>query len=172
MSPPASEPPSDAFLFSALSWYSSRGMTSLDPMADIFDVVADTTRRDILGVLLDRHQAATEGIGEISVSDIVATLGLSQPTVSKHLKVLREAGLVGVREEGQHRYYHLVQQPLEVIEDWLIPFLSVDIAADAAALVKAGLGAEQRAFAESIGKTFADTAYKVTSVVKSVGPKK
>src|SRR6478735_381074 len=103
-------------------------------MADIFDVVADTTRRDILGVLLDRETSAPDSGGEISVSEIVSTLGLSQPTVSKHLKVLREAGLVGVREEGQHRYYHLDRGPLEALEDWLIPFVSSDAAADAATL--------------------------------------
>ncbi|MDF2573604.1 MAG: transcriptional regulator [Agromyces sp.] len=141
-------------------------------MADIFDVVADTTRRDILAVLLDRETAAPQSGGEISVSEIVSTLGLSQPTVSKHLKVLREAGLVGVREEGQHRYYHLDRGPLEVLEDWLIPFVSSDAAADAATLAgaeveAASLKEEQRAFASAIGKAFAETAHQVTTVVGS-----
>ncbi|MEV1132004.1 metalloregulator ArsR/SmtB family transcription factor [Agromyces sp. NPDC049794] len=141
-------------------------------MADIFDVVADTTRRDILAVLLDRETAAPQSGGEISVSEIVSTLGLSQPTVSKHLKVLREAGLVGVREEGQHRYYHLDRGPLEVLEDWLIPFVSSDAAADAATLAGAeaeatSLNEEQRAFASAIGKAFAETAHQVTTVVAS-----
>lgn len=141
-------------------------------MADIFDVVADTTRRDILAVLLDRETAAPRSGGEISVSEIVSTLGLSQPTVSKHLKVLREAGLVGVREEGQHRYYHLDRGPLEVLEDWLIPFVSSEAAADAATLAgaeaeAASLNEEQRAFASAIGKAFAETAHQVTAVVGS-----
>ena len=141
-------------------------------MADIFDVVADTTRRDILAVLLDRETAAPQSGGEISVSEIVSTLGLSQPTVSKHLKVLREAGLVGVREEGQHRYYHLDRGPLEVLEDWLIPFVSSDAAADAATLAgaeveAASLKEEQRAFASAIGKAFAETAHQMTTVVGS-----
>ena len=141
-------------------------------MADIFDVVADTTRRDILAVLLDRETAAPQSGGEISVSEIVSTLGLSQPTVSKHLKVLREAGLVGVREEGQHWYYHLDRGPLEVLEDWLIPFVSSDAAADAATLAgaeveAASLKEEQRAFASAIGKAFAETAHQVTTVVGS-----
>ena len=141
-------------------------------MADIFDVVADTTRRDILAVLLDRETAAPQSGGEISVSEIVSTLGLSQPTVSKHLKVLREAGLVGVREEGQHRYYHLDRGPLEVLEDWLIPFVSSDAAADAVTLAGAeaeavSLNQEQRAFASAIGKAFAETAHQVTTVVGS-----
>lgn len=140
-------------------------------MADIFDVVADTTRRDILAVLLDRETSSPDSKGEISVSEIVATLGLSQPTVSKHLKVLREAGLVGVREEGQHRYYRLDRGPLEVLEDWLIPFVSTDAAADAVTLagVEAGdavpLNDDQRAFASAIGKAFAETAHKATAVV-------
>lgn len=141
-------------------------------MADIFDVVADSTRRDILAVLLDRESTRPESNGEISVSEIVSTLGLSQPTVSKHLKVLREAGLVGVREEGQHRYYHLDRGPLEVLEDWLIPFVSSDAAADAATLAGAevhgtGLNDDQLAFASAIGKAFAETAHQVSAVVAS-----
>lgn len=144
-------------------------------MADIFDVVADTTRRDILAVLLDRESTSPGSGGEISVSEIVSTLGLSQPTVSKHLKVLREAGLVGVREEGQHRYYHLDRGPLETLEDWLIPFVSSDAAADAATLAgveaadDTALNDDQLAFASAIGKAFAETAHQVTAVV---APKK
>lgn len=95
--------------------------TNLEGMPDIFGVISDATRRDILQVLLERHQQDAE----ISVSEIVARLELSQPTVSKHLKVLREAELVTVREEGQHRYYTLEPEPLEMIEDFVIPFLSV-----------------------------------------------
>ncbi|KQM82289.1 helix-turn-helix transcriptional regulator [Agromyces sp. Leaf222] len=140
-------------------------------MADIFDVVADATRRDILAVLLERETTAPESNGEISVSEIVASLGLSQPTVSKHLKVLREAGLVSVREEGQHRYYRLDRGPLETLEDWLIPFVSSDAAADAATLAGAeafdseDLRAEQLAFASRLGKAFAETAHQVSAVV-------
>lgn len=90
-------------------------------MPDIFGVIADATRRDILQVLLERVQRDAE----ISVSEIVGQLEISQPTVSKHLKVLREAELVSVREEGQHRFYSLNPEPLEMIEDFVIPFLSV-----------------------------------------------
>jgi DNA-binding transcriptional ArsR family regulator len=143
-------------------------------MADIFDVVADATRRDILGTLLAHHGDGGSHPSEISVSAIVAELGLSQPTVSKHLKVLREAGLVGVREEGQHRYYHLVYAPLEEIEDWLIPFLSVDfdaaIAEEAAELAE-GLKREQKAFAAAIGKAVADASHQVSSAVKDARTK-
>lgn len=92
-------------------------------MPDIFGVIADATRRDILQILLERHIENSE----ISVSEIVAQLGISQPTVSKHLKVLRDAELVTVREEGQHRFYSLDPEPLEMVEDYVIPFLSAGI---------------------------------------------
>ncbi|MEA9984741.1 MULTISPECIES: ArsR/SmtB family transcription factor [Subtercola] len=112
-------------------------------MADIFSVIADPTRRHVLSLLLERYVGAdtsvaadipavagTEGderpLGEISVSELVTLTELSQPTVSKHLKVLRDAGLVSVREVGQHRYYALDASPLEELEDWVIPFLSAD----------------------------------------------
>lgn len=89
-------------------------------MADIFDVIADGTRREILQLLLAR---SADGHRGTSVSQIVHELGVSQPTVSKHLKVLREASLVSVREEGQHRYYSLSPAPLDEVDDWLVPFL-------------------------------------------------
>ena len=89
-------------------------------MPDIFGVIADATRRDILQALLDRHVHGAE----MSVSEIVTDIGISQPTVSKHLKVLREAELVVVREKGQHRYYSLNPEPLEMVEDFVIPYLS------------------------------------------------
>jgi DNA-binding transcriptional ArsR family regulator len=85
-------------------------------MADIFDVLADGTRRELL-IRLQRRAR------EVSVSDLVTELGISQPTVSKHLKVLRDHGLVSVREEGQHRYYRLDTGPFAELEDWLAPFL-------------------------------------------------
>ncbi|WP_435527455.1 ArsR/SmtB family transcription factor [Microbacterium aurantiacum] len=96
-------------------------------MADIFDVIADGTRRDILQILLDRSTAGEHGT---SVSQIVHELGASQPTVSKHLKVLREAHLVSVREEGQHRFYSLSAGPLDEVDQWLVPFLDDVAAAD------------------------------------------
>ena len=141
-------------------------------MADIFGVVADSTRRDILRILLERYNQSNAAKGELSVSDIVNSLGLSQPTVSKHLKVLREAGLVGVREEGQHRYYHLDYAPLEEIEDWLIPFLSIDVGTLTAAEDTEVLKDEQRAFAAAIGKAFADTSFQMSNVVKDSSVKK
>lgn len=137
-------------------------------MADIFDVIADPTRREILRVLLDRNAEVTHSVGEISVSEIVATLELSQPTVSKHLKVLREAGLVSVREEGQHRYYRLDAEPLEAVEDWVIPFTASD--EDVAISVR--LAEETREFASTVGKVLADTRHRVSSATERVTPKK
>lgn len=132
-------------------------------MADIFAVIADGTRREILSVLL---QQRVEGAGAegMSVSRIVARLELNQPTVSKHLKVLREAGLVTVRESGQHRFYALQYTPLEELEDWLLPFL-------AAADVESGpalLGPPTAARAESLGRALADRTHQVSSVVQDI----
>jgi DNA-binding transcriptional ArsR family regulator len=90
-------------------------------MADIFDVISDSTRRDILALLLKRAATASP---ELSVSDLVAQTKLSQPTVSKQLKVLRDAGLVSVREDGQHRYYRLDTTPLADLGNWLQGFVS------------------------------------------------
>lgn len=90
-------------------------------MADIFSVVADATRRELLGALLAAYGSDVTG-GELSVGQLVQKLGVSQPTVSKHLRVLRETGLVTSREEGQHRYYRLDPEPLLRIEEWVVPF--------------------------------------------------
>jgi ArsR family transcriptional regulator len=143
-------------------------------MADIFDVIADATRRDILQILLDRYESdSTISHGGTSVSEIVTALGLSQPTVSKHLKVLREAGLVAVREEGQHRYYRLEYSPLETVEDWLIPFLSVDFdIAEAVGLGEhAALTDQATQMADAIGHAVADTTHRVSSAVQAVSKK-
>ncbi len=139
-------------------------------MADIFTVIADSTRREILQLLLDRHVAGEGGDTGTSVSGLVSQLELSQPTVSKHLKVLREANLVSVREEGQHRFYSLDYGPLEQVEDWLIPFLSADFEALAAAEAEeeaaadqVHLGHEAQAKAEALGRVIAETTHQVKS---------
>lgn len=94
-------------------------------MADIFAVVADPTRRELLGILL-RRRSEPIASGDASVSELVAELALSQPTVSKHLKVLREAGLVTVREKGQHRYYRIEPDGLAGVGAWVAPFLPAE----------------------------------------------
>ena len=140
-------------------------------MADIFDVIADRTRRDLLQVLLERYVSAESANGEISVGEMVERLGLSQPTVSKHLKVLRDHGLVTVREDGQHRFYRLDAAPLEEVEDWLIPFLSADFE-DGADLDPAG----QAVFAawsgaeagESLGRRLAEGRSALESLPKRI----
>jgi DNA-binding transcriptional ArsR family regulator len=81
--------------------------------AATFAVVAEPTRRRILDLLRERAR---------SVGELVDQLGLSQPGVSKHLRVLREAGLVAVRRDAQRRWYELRPEPLEEIDDWLEPY--------------------------------------------------
>ena len=96
-------------------------------MADLFDVIADPTRRELLRALLERSEA--EGSGEVSVGELVGQLSLSQPTVSKHLKTLRDFSLVTVREQGQHRYYKLDAGKLEPVAEWLGAFMKPAVAA-------------------------------------------
>jgi DNA-binding transcriptional ArsR family regulator len=128
-------------------------------MADIFDVIADGTRRDILQLLLDR---ATRGDDGTSVSQIVRSLGVSQPTVSKHLKVLRDAELVSVREEGQHRYYSLATAPLDQVDDWLVPFFSVD------PLSAVTLPEPAAHAADVVGRAAASAKHAVTSALRKL----
>jgi DNA-binding transcriptional ArsR family regulator len=77
---------------------------------DAFNAVAEPRRRQILDVLVG---------GERAVNDLVAILGLAQPLVSKHLRVLREVGLVEVRDEGRQRMYRLNGRPLKPIHEWV-----------------------------------------------------
>ncbi|MCW2638631.1 MAG: regulatory protein ArsR [Dactylosporangium sp.] len=77
---------------------------------DAFNAVAEPRRRQILDLLSG---------GELPVNDLVALLGLAQPLVSKHLRVLREVGLVDVRDEGRQRMYRLNPAPLKPIHDWV-----------------------------------------------------
>jgi DNA-binding transcriptional ArsR family regulator len=77
---------------------------------DAFNAVAEPRRRQILDVLAG---------GERPVNDLVRALGLSQPQVSKHLRVLREVGAVAVRDEGRQRLYRLNGHALKPIHDWV-----------------------------------------------------
>jgi DNA-binding transcriptional ArsR family regulator len=80
---------------------------------DAFNAVAEPRRRQILDLLAQ---------GERPVNDLVELLGLAQPQVSKHLKVLREVDLVHVRDEGRQRMYRLNAEPLKSIHDWLTKY--------------------------------------------------
>jgi DNA-binding transcriptional ArsR family regulator len=77
---------------------------------DAFNAVAEPRRRQILDALTG---------GERPVNDLVHALGLAQPQVSKHLRVLREVGVVDVRSEGRQRLYRLNGQALKPIHDWV-----------------------------------------------------
>jgi len=134
-------------------------------MADIFDVIADGTRRDILQLLLDRSSAGERGT---SVTYIVHQLGVSQPTVSKHLKVLREARLVSVREEGQHRYYSLSSAPLDEVDDWLIPFLDEGMDADGELAGESTLTDSAALAADTLGRAAASAKHALESALKKL----
>jgi DNA-binding transcriptional ArsR family regulator len=78
-----------------------------------FEVLAEPTRRRILDLLLDRPRL---------VGELTEQLGLSQPGTSKHLRVLRDAGLVRVRPDAQRRWYELDPAPLAELDAWLTPY--------------------------------------------------
>ena len=82
-------------------------------MDALFEVLAEPNRRRILDLLRE---------GERPAGEIVNALSISQPGVSKHLRVLREAGLVGARREGQKRLYRLQADGLADLEQWLVPY--------------------------------------------------
>jgi DNA-binding transcriptional ArsR family regulator len=79
----------------------------------MFEALAEPTRRQILDLLLERPRA---------VGELVDALEISQPGTSKHLKVLREAGLVDVRKDAQRRIYTLSPAPLAELDAWLAPY--------------------------------------------------
>jgi DNA-binding transcriptional ArsR family regulator len=78
-----------------------------------FEVLAEESRRRILDLLIERERP---------VGDLVERLSLSQPAVSKHLKVLRGAGLVDSRTDAQRRIYRVCAEPLREVDDWLRPY--------------------------------------------------
>ncbi|MDN4593034.1 ArsR/SmtB family transcription factor [Polycladomyces subterraneus] len=80
---------------------------------NIFEVLAEPNRRRILDYLRVRER---------TVGELVEQTALSQPGVSKHLRILREAGLVEVRQEAQKRWYRLRPEPLAEIDHWLEPY--------------------------------------------------
>lgn len=80
---------------------------------DAFNAIAEQRRRDII------HQLAGK---ESSVNDLAKSLGVAQPQISKHLRVLREVNLVAVRQEGKHRWYSLNAKQLKPVFDWVQTF--------------------------------------------------
>lgn len=82
-------------------------------MEATFTVLAEPARRQILDLLRERER---------TVNELVELTAMSQPSVSKHLRVLREAGLVDVRQDAQRRWYRLRATPLAEIENWLAPY--------------------------------------------------
>ncbi len=86
------------------------------PMPDVLEVLAEPRRRRILDTLRQ---------GELPVGALVNQLGSSQPLVSKHLRVLREAGLVEVRVDGQRRLYRLRLEPMVELDAWLEPYRQI-----------------------------------------------
>lgn len=96
----------DTFLYGYILPTMARAATT----EDVFNAVAEPRRRQILDALAD---------GERPVNDLVEALGLAQPQVSKHLRVLREVGAVDVRDEGRRRLYRLNGHALKPIHDWV-----------------------------------------------------
>ena len=90
------------------SWVARASTTS-----DVFNAIAEADRREILDVLMT---------GEKAVGAIVNDLSLSQPQVSKHLRVLTEVGLVKCRAQGRHRLYSLEPAPLRPLHEWLAKY--------------------------------------------------
>ncbi|HEY5023346.1 MAG TPA: metalloregulator ArsR/SmtB family transcription factor [Acidimicrobiales bacterium] len=82
-------------------------------MATTFEVLSEPNRRWILDLLLARERP---------VGDLVAAMGASQPAVSKHLRVLRQAGLVEFRTDAQRRVYRVRTEPLRDVDEWLAPY--------------------------------------------------
>ncbi|PZE74296.1 ArsR family transcriptional regulator [Curtobacterium sp. MCBD17_034] len=145
-------------------------------MPDIFGVIADPTRRRLLATLLEEYGAAGS-VGELSVGALVTRLGISQPTVSKHLRVLRDAGLVRTRDEGQHRYYRLDPEPLVGVEEWLAPFTGVVAAEEVPATtawtpdgrpvsVRRGAAGRSRVdVGTELGRVMAEASFRATTAI-------
>ena len=88
-------------------------MEYIKSMESVFEIIAEPNRRAILSLLVSSQQ---------SVGEIERRLGMPQPTVSKHLRVLREAGFVESTVDAQRRLYQLKPEPFEKLDDWLAQF--------------------------------------------------
>lgn len=123
-------------------------------MTDLYGVLADQTRRDIVSLLRSGAEAL-----EMSVGQLVEALKITQPTVSKHLKVLRDAGVVQVREEGQHRYYRFDPAPLAELREWVLNLGGGSAPSQAQPFV------DLEILGRATGSLVADTMARVQSVV-------
>jgi DNA-binding transcriptional ArsR family regulator len=94
-------------------YMSCRMLVAVRAEIAVLEVIAEPTRRRILDAVRD---------GERSVGELVAQVGMHQPGVSRHLKVLRDAGLVEVRRDAQRRLYRLRPEPLMELDAWLEPY--------------------------------------------------
>ncbi|MET3901959.1 metalloregulator ArsR/SmtB family transcription factor [Paenarthrobacter sp. 4246] len=119
---------------------------------DVFAVIAEATRRDILVSLRS---------GDKAVGELVEELAASQPTISKHLKVLREADLVSMRAQGQKRFYALNPKPLAGVASWLETF---DVGTPAPAVVVPAAAATSAAAATDVPAAVAPADAAVASV--------
>jgi DNA-binding transcriptional ArsR family regulator len=88
-------------------------VTYIKSVESVFEIIAEPNRRAILNLLVSSEQ---------SVGEIERELGMTQPTVSKHLRVLREAGFVESTVDAQRRLYRLKPEPLQEVDAWLAPF--------------------------------------------------
>ena len=82
-------------------------------MAAVFEIIAEPNRRRILDLLREQERP---------VGDLVRELAVTQPAVSKHLRVLRDAGLVEARTDAQRRVYRIRPEPLQALDEWLAPY--------------------------------------------------
>ncbi len=84
------------------------------PDVDVFSALASPARRQLLGLLLER--------GPLAVQDLAAHFAMQRPSVSEHLRVLKDAGLVREQRSGRQRLYRLEPQPLHEVSQWLTPY--------------------------------------------------
>lgn len=84
------------------------------PENDVFAALASPARRRLLGLLLER--------GPLPVQELASHFAMRRPSVSEHLRVLKDAGLVAEQKSGRQRYYHLEPEPLREVSEWLSPY--------------------------------------------------
>lgn len=85
----------------------------IEPLDNVFGALSNPTRRDILDVLLG---------GERTAGELAGKFDMARPSVSEHLRSLRESGLVEERQEGRHRFYRVTGEPMAELIDWLTPY--------------------------------------------------